>query len=363
MKHLLFLCIVIQLIVLNAKSQITEIVLLNETEIERVKELVKISPEVKYFRDSIINEVKKTWKAKPQPVQVIHYEGLLPNHPDRMKTVESLADADRMVNLIYASYFSEIPGLPQKAKQLILAWATTYLPDGNPINENKLTAFFWGFQLFKNYFTSEEQKTVTNWLGKIAAAEQSRAQTPSNNWEAKRLKIIGTAGCILDDENLKSLAAEGFKKYIATAYFADGTSNDLQQRDALHYHIGGIIPCLSGFINLTKYDNRFDLYWFTSESGSSIEKSVEYVIPYATGEKQRKEWVNSKVELDRERAAAGVAEYQPGKLFEPQEAYSMLQWAVYFNPDWFPIFEKEDKPQYRSTWIGFLNSPLVRQNE
>ncbi|NCB09764.1 MAG: alginate lyase, partial [Bacteroidia bacterium] len=39
---------------------------------------------------------------------------------------------------------------------------------------------------------------------------------------------------------------------------------------------------------------------------SSIEKSVEYVIPFATGDKQRKEWTNSKVALDRERAAAGI---------------------------------------------------------
>lgn len=363
MKRLIIFTILFHAMVISTKSQVTEMVILDATEIERVKELAIISAEVKYFRDSILSEVKKTWKASPQPLQIIRYEGLLPNHPDRMKTVESLADADRMVNLIYASYFTELPGLPQKAKLLILAWATTYLPDGNPINENKLTAFFWGFQLFKNYFSAKEQNTVNDWLEKIAEAELTRANTPNNNWEAKRLKIIGTAGCILKNEELKNQAAEGFKKYISTAYFADGTSNDLQQRDALHYHIGGIIPCLSVFINLSKFDNRFDLYRVISESGSSIEKSVEFVIPYATGEKQRKEWTNSKVALDRERAAAGLAEYQPGKLFEPQEAYPMLQWACYYNPDWFSIFEKEEKPRYRSTWIGFLNSPLVRQNK
>jgi hypothetical protein len=114
-------------------------------------------------------------------------------------------------------------------------------------------------------------------------------------------KIIGITSCILEDENFRNYAAEGYKKYIASAYFANGTSNDLHHRDALHYHVSGLKPCLTAFINMSDFDPAFDLYAFEAENGASIKKSVEYSVPYATGEKQRKEWVDSKVELDKKK--------------------------------------------------------------
>ncbi|TNF46102.1 MAG: hypothetical protein EP310_00745, partial [Bacteroidetes bacterium] len=181
-----------------------------------------------------------------------------------------------------------------------------------------------------------------------------------NKWEAKKLKIIGTIGCILNKKNLKDYAIEGFKNYIENAYYPDGTSNDLKTRDALHYHISGLTPCIATFINLSKFDRRFDLYEYVSEAGSSIKKSVEYVVPFATGEQQREEWTNSKVKLDKERAAAGFEEYQPGKLFEPKKAYPLFEWACYYNAGWYSIFEKSKTEKYMATWIGLLNSPLVR---
>jgi hypothetical protein len=199
-------------------------------------------------------------------------------------------------------------------------------------------------------------------MQKIALAEKNRRQTPNNNWEAKRLKIIGIIGNILQDESLKKYAVEGFKKYIASAYFPDGTSNDLRDRDALHYHVSGLKPCLTAFINLSAFDSAFNLYDYETKGGASIKKSVEYVVPFATGEKQREEWVNSKVELDKKRAAAGIEKYQPGKLFDPKQAWEMFEWACYYNADWFSIFENSEKPKYTSTWIGLLNSPLVRNN-
>jgi hypothetical protein len=84
-------------------------------------------------------------------------------------------------------------------------------------------------------------------------------------------------------------------------------------------------------------------------------------LPYATGEKQRREWTHSKVELDRRRAEAGIEAYQPGKLFDPQKAHELFEWACYYNPEWFAVFEKAGSNPYSSSWIGMLNSPAVRE--
>ena len=346
------------LLILNLNAQTTNIVILNSEETTRLRSLIKENEEVKKLYSAILHAAEAGLNNPPKPVEVIYYEGLLETNPKRIKTVESFADIDYVISLIYADYGTDSPEFGKKAKEIILAWAKTYKPTGNPINENKFNAFYWGYHLFKNNFRKKEKKIVEDWFLKIAEKEMNRERTPNNNWEAKRCKMLGIIGCILQNESLKKHSLDHFKKYINTAYYADGTSRDLQQRDALHYHVSGLKPCLSAFINLSKFDARFSLYDYVSKNKSSVKKSVEYVLPYATGEKQREEWRNTKVKLDKERAAAGLAEYQPGKLFEPEKAYSMFELACYYNPDWISIFEKENEI---TSWVGMLNSPHIRK--
>lgn len=358
MKYLL--ATLVFFIYLNSNAQETNIVILDKKEIAEFRKTFQNFPVIKTMYDSINNEARSLLKHQPKPLEVVYYEGLLDINPKRINTMKSFADIDHVVTFIYAGYGNDIQQFGKKSKEIITVWANSYRPTGNPINENKFTAFFWAYHLYKNFFSEQEQETVENWMRKIAMAEKTRKQTPNNNWEAKRLKIIGIIGCILNEKEFIDYSIAGYKKYIATAYFPDGTSNDLHRRDALSYHVSGIKPCLTAFINLSQFNPEFDLYNFEAENGASIKKSVEYVIPYATGEKQRKEWINTKVELDKKRAAAGIEKYQPGKLFDPKQAWEMFQWACYFNPDWYSIFENNETEKYTSSWVGFLNSPLVR---
>lgn len=344
-------------------SQTTNIVILNSSEIQNLRSLLTKNEDLKKMRDSILTEANFALACVEKPLEIMHYEGLLNTDPKRINTVESFTNIESVITLIYASYLSENTLFDAKAKSIILSWTKTYKPTGNPINENKFNAFYWGYYLFKSQFSKNEQKLVENWMLEIAKKEMNRDYTPNNNWNAKRFKITGIIGSILNNEEIKNFAIEGFKTYIETAYFPDGTSNDLKSRDALHYHVSGITPCLSAFINLSKFDEKFDLYAFVSPSGSSIQKSVEYVVPYATGIKQRKEWTNTTVQLDKDRAAAGLAEYQPGILFDPKEAFSMFEWACYYNRDWFGIFQHKNENAFTSSWIGLLNSPLIRGNK
>jgi hypothetical protein len=361
MKYLVIFIAVNLLISKTIQSQTTNIVILDPLEIKNLRTTLENSKSAKILFDSILVEAQKANNQKPLPVEEIYYEGLLDNDPKRIRTVESFTDIEAVVSLIYANYGKENDEFGEKVKTYVLAWTKIYQPSGNPINENKLNALFWGYFLFQNHFNLKESKMVENWLLTIARKEMNREQTPNNNWEAKRLKIIGTIGCILNIEELKNHSIAGFRKYIETSYYADGTSNDLLTRDALHYHVSGLTPCISTFVNLSKLDKRFEMFSYVSHSGSSIKKSVEYVVPYVKGEIQRKEWMNSKVQLDKERAAAGLPEYQPGKLFEPVKAYPMFEWACYYNRDWYSVFENTNQEMHTTTWIGLLNSPLIRE--
>ena len=338
--------------------QTTNILILDSEEISRFRSVVSTSYEAQRRADSLQILGYDASKLTPRPLEVVHYEGLLENNPDRIDTRKSFHDIDAVVNLIYFSYLRDSDEAAGKAVEIALAWAGTYQPTGNPINENKFVALFWTYHLFNDAFDESEKVLMEEWMRKIASLQMARERTPNNNWQAKRMKIIGIIGCILDDDSLQQFAIEGFKEFIGTAYYADGTSRDLKQRDALHYHVSGLKPCLSAFINLSKFNADFDLYEYSGESGGSIGKSIEYTVPYARGEKQHAEWVNTTVKLDKERAAAGLAEYQPGMFFDPRKARSAFEWAVYYDADWYDILGDSD--DYASTWIGLLNSPLVR---
>lgn len=343
-------------------AQVTNLVVLDSAEIVRLKKLISESHDAGALYDSIARQAAVAMNQQPRPLRQIHYEGLLDTDPKRINTVQSFDDINNTAALIYAGYGSDSPKYGEKIRDIVYSWAKTYRPDGNTINENKFIVFFWGYYLYKELFPADEQQVVESWINEIAQRQMNRESTPNNNWEAKRLKIIGLAGIILKNDEYVKHSAEGFRKYISTAYFSDGTSNDLRTRDALHYHVSGMVPCIAAFINLSRYSNLFDLFGWESESGSSIRKSVEYTLPYATGKQQRQEWVNTKVELDKKRAEAGIEKYRPGKLFDPRNAWEMFQWASYYNQDWYQVFEQPDKERYTSSWIGLLNSPVIRGN-
>ncbi|MFZ5431583.1 MAG: alginate lyase family protein [Bacteroidota bacterium] len=342
-------------------AQITEIVILDNQEIKNLRELTYNNAAAQRFGDSIVLVAERSLNDSPKPIRKIFYEGLLDSNPARIETVGCLEDMNKVADLIYASYIRDSRLFSEKAKAFVLAWANTYIPTGNPINENKLSALFWAYHRFKPDFSTAEKQLTEDWMVKIAQAQMDRQSTPNNNWEAKRLKIIGITGCITENTEMKEYAADGFRNYISSAYYEDGTSNDLRDRDALHYHIGGLTPTVATFITLAKFDPLFDLYHYIAPSGSSIKKSVEYTWPYASGRKQRGEWTNSKVKLDKERAASGLEKYQPGRLFDPREAIPLFEWAGYYHPEWYSLFGKNSTGKnYLATWTGLLNCPLVR---
>jgi hypothetical protein len=75
-----------------------------------------------------------------------------------------------------------------------------------------------------------------------------------------------------------------------------------------------------------------DYYSYTSSGGSSIQRSVQWLLPYVTGEKTHAEFVNSTVEFDRRRAQNGEAAYKAGSMFEPKNGVMTLLLAGFWDP-------------------------------
>lgn len=321
--------------------------------------LIQTDPDVRGLWQFVEHEAKLYLADEPRPQEVIHYEGLLDTNPDRIRTTESLRDLDKVAVWLSAWYGSQEKTYSEKIKAYLLAWAATYVPNGNPINENKLEPLIHGYATLKNSFSRAEQKRIEAWLTKIAEAELAYPRIPENNWKAKHMKLVGTIGLILDRPTYVAYARETFKKYIDNSLYADGTSRDLHQRDALSYHVSGLDPLLVYSIateQLKGKDETFSPFTYQSPSGGSIKKSVDYVVPYAKGEKVHAEWVNTKVKLDRQRAKAGIEHYQPGKPYDPKGAMDLFVLASYFEPFYREIarqLNKGNHPKHPS-WLSVL---------
>jgi hypothetical protein len=226
-----------------------------------------------------------------------------------------------------------------KAREYVLAWTKTFYPNGNTINENKMEPVINAYPLLRDTFSAAEKTAIEAWLRRMATKEietngWKHRDHKLDNWDAKQFKLVGAIGFILNDRAFIDYAVDGYKRYIAQGLYPDGSSNDLKSRDALSYHISGLNSLLVLAMMAEQHGVNIEggFYNYVAPNGASMRKSVEYVVPFANGVMQREEWKNTTVGLDRERAAAGIEYYKPGKPFNPKSAVELLELASYFDP-------------------------------
>ncbi|WP_373514362.1 alginate lyase family protein [Persicitalea sp.] len=319
------------------QAEIPETLLLTPPQQKYLRQLIQTNPDAKALWLKAEREAKGYLNDQPRPLKVIHYEGLLDTNPNRIDTEKSLRDMDKLAAWLFAYYATQDEAYAKNAKEYIVAWANTYQPTGNPINENKFEPLIHSYQTLRKYFSPDERERVQTWLSKIAAAEIAYPHMPQNNWKTKQIKLVGTIGLIVGREDFERYAVEDLKKYIDHALYDDGETFDLRQRDAMGYHVSGLKPLLVIAITMDQFRNDkggIKIFDYQNPAGGSIRKSVDYVVPYALGEKVHEEWVNTKVELDRQRAAAGLAHYQPGVPYEAERSRELFELASYFDPEY-----------------------------
>lgn len=297
---------------------------------------------------------------RPNPSDSIFYEGLVSNHPRRLQAAEYLEDMRLLHALIWTYLLTGEQPYARKARSYLLAWASTYRPTGNDVNENKLNPCFLTYAVLKDELPRKKQKEVESWLMNIAAKQQQgwRLGEVAGNRHAKRLKLIWILGLALEDRELQEFAFSRSREVLQKALFPDGRSHDLERRDAMHYHVS----CINGLLELSLIAriSGIKLYSETTPEGASIQKSVEYTLPYVRGEKIHPEWVNSQVALDHRRGASGDPYYRPGKPWDPVEAIDMLLMASVYEPELkilaAPLRKERETPEER--FLAYLTSFL-----
>ena len=273
----------------------------------------------------------------PHPIDTIRSEGLLQGNPKKKATQQSLQDVSRLYALALVYRVSRKRIYLRQAVEYLAAWALVNHPRGDPIDDTKLDPAIEAFDMVKGRLPWHLDRDVRRWLQATADSEitavfnRPNRATSFNNWHSHRLKVIGEIGFALGDTALEGYAIRGLKEQIGRNLRPDGSSEDFVTRDALHYHVYDLEPLLKLAIVLSRATG-VDYYSYVSPAGSSIKKSVDWLVPFVTGKKTHAEFVNSTVEFDRRRARNGEAPYKAGSLWDPRNGVMVLELAAFYDP-------------------------------
>jgi hypothetical protein len=326
-------------------------------QLARLRRLVAEDKEARALAEEIHRRGRPLLDRKPRPLEVIHYEGLVNTDPRRIATVKKLKDMADVARLLNYWQVTADARAAEAMERYILAWSSTYRITGNDVNENKFFPLLNAYLAVRGGMDPPERKQVESWIRRMGQAHRRAVARPKQytNRYGKSLRILAQAGIILGEKEWIAEARQGVKRFVARSLRADGTSHDLERRDTLTYHGSSLKTPLDLAIMLGPPGR--ELYTWQNQAGGSIKKSVDYVVPYALGEKTRREWRRSKVGLDRRRSEAGLEKYRPGRLFEPKDALGLMEKASYFDPDLVDVVVHilDSEARRFPTWRVLLN--------
>ncbi len=302
----------------------------------------------------VLRAADRALGAPPSPLPRLFLEGVQPADPRHRTSSQSVRDLGSVEALGYAYAATGQPKYAERAGVYIEAWARTYQPDGNPINETEFARLARRDALVAAALSVSSRPGIEGWLSRLASLQIERikpgADSSRNNWHSHRLKIVGLIGYALGQQAHIRFAEDGYWTQIGQNLLPDGSSFDFHQRDALHYHVYDLEPLVELAIASAKH--RVNLYDYQAPSGASLARGLAFLLPYVRGEKVHPEFVNTKVEFDRQRAQAGVSGFQIGAPWDPRNAARRLETASYFDP---ALANEPVRGELRRTFQSVLN--------
>jgi hypothetical protein len=333
MKKEILLMIILFAAGLTVKAQYAG---LSDNELQKLKTLVANDTNASAVFGPLRAIADKALTEQPNPIEKITTEGKLAGDPDKIKTIKAVEDARKIyaMAIVYKLYNDN--AYLDKDSEYLLAWARTNKSTGDPIDETRLEDLIAGYDIVRKDVKADVKKAVDSWLQDIWEGElnskymASGRGTAINNWNSHRIKILTMIAYTLHNDKFAKVAQNELTKQVAINLYADGNGYDFTERDALHYHIYTLEPLITAATVIYR-GSGIDYFNYQSVTGSSIKKSVDFLVPFVTGEKTHGEFLNSHVAFDKARAKNGEKDYQAGALFKTATGIHVLEQAAYFS--------------------------------
>ncbi|PST84986.1 hypothetical protein C7T94_02375 [Pedobacter yulinensis] len=348
----LILCLCIACIFSGVRAQFVSF---SGPELDKLKNRMAADQQAAVLYSKWKRTAEAALASKPQPIEKIRSQGLLMGNPAKTASLNAVADAPKMYALALVYRIEKDEKYLNKATEFLCSWARTNQATGNPVDETKLEEAFLAFDLIRPAVKRKQRDSIARWLNSIAAAELSAASakegrsTAKNNWNSHRIKIMVQTTLATGTRQFKAAIDKAIRTQLALNLQADGSTFDFHERDALHYHIYSLEPLLKALIAWRRAGNT-DYFRYSTPGGASLKKSVDFLLPFFTGQKQHIEFANSKVGFDKARAGNGEKGYVPA-AFVPGRAIPVFTLAAYFDAAYTAVLNHaEPRPAAYLDW-------------
>jgi hypothetical protein len=264
---------------------------------------------------ALVKRVAARLGDQPKPLAHLHTEGTLPHEGIYDQSVEAEQDLELMRDAALVWRATGDDRYLRLVDRFLLAWATTYQPSFNPIDETHFDSMILAYDLTASALPVKTRNAAGAFIAKLAGGYVERVDaqprplsgTYRNNWESHRIKLIAMAAFTLDDRKLIAAAQRLFVEQIGANVAPDGATVDFGERDALHYVTYDLQPLVVAALAARRHNRN----WLTQRAanGATLALALDWLVPYALGEKTHEEFVHSSVAFDAKRREAGVPGY------------------------------------------------------
>lgn len=263
----------------------------------------------------LVKRVAARLNDQPKPLARLHTEGTLPHEGIYDESVEAERDLELMRDAALVWRATGDARYLHLVDRFLLAWATTYQPSFDPIDETHFDSMILAYDMTASALSVKTRNATAAFISKLANGYVERIDAQQrpltgvyrNNWESHRVKLIAMAAFTLDDRKLINAAQRLFIEQIAENVAPDGATVDYAERDALHYVTYDLEPLVVAALAARRHNRN----WLAqrAQNGASLQSAIDWLVPYALGEKTHEEFVHSSVAFDAKRREAGLTGY------------------------------------------------------
>lgn len=292
----------------------------------------QVGPEV---AERIAKDASLAAKASPQAVTRLEMEGRLPSAPAAVRSRSALGDFDKVRTLAHAWHLGRDEAFLRAARNVLRAWATTYRTQANPIDEARLPVLVEGYALLRPEIDGDDRRAIEGWLHAIyrGHVEKLRASRMMDNWRSHRIHIAAAIAFALGDAQGLAEVHEHFGNQVLRNIGPDGTTFDFRKRNAIYYTVYTLEPMVATALLLASAglhapDRDPDV-------AQRLDAALDWLVPYARGERTHREFDPPRTAIDRKRAAAGVPGFSG--LWNPADARNLFWLAAFLDVRYVPV--------------------------
>lgn len=292
----------------------------------------------------------------PHALPLVHVEGTLPGHGIYDSSREALRDLPAARDLAIAGRLTGDLQYSDAAARFVSDWATTYRPSLNPIDETGFDALFIAWDLLPNTSRQALQPAMEKLLGAFAQGylqHPPKGSTSINNWNSHRIKLATMAAFAVGDERLVAHAHDRYREQLQANIDSNGLTFDFSQRDALHYVVYSLEPLLMAALAARQHGQD----WWPDE-GERLSRALNWLLPYATGEKTHTEFGNTTVQFDRVRRDAGLQGFDG--VFDRKVARLAYGLAARLDSQYAELAQSLTDAPWQDAWLELV-VPLARR--